>query len=237
MSPQSPGSNGSPSGYLYDPNHPVPTISGSLSGLAEIVPMEPGVHGDPPPMTRLRNLAVQGAMHQAEYPGGFACKPPYLPLSARQDVLSFQTAPLEQNIEVTGPITVKLWASSSASDTDFTAKLLDIYPSSNDYPDGYHMNITEGIVRARYRDRSGKAKLLEPGAVYPFEIILEPTSNLFQAGHRIRVDISSSNFPRFDINPNTGEPVGQHTHSVVAHNKIFHDSRRESHIVLPVIPE
>ena len=237
LSPQSPGSNASPSGYLYDPNHPVPTISGSLSGLAEIVPMEPGVHGDPPPMTRLRNLAVQGAMHQAEYPGGFACKPPYLPLSARQDVLSFQTAPLEQNVEVTGPITVKLWASSSAPDTDFTAKLLDIYPSSDDYPDGYHMNITEGIVRARYRDRSGKAKLLEPGAVYPFEIILEPTSNLFQAGHRIRVDISSSNFPRFDINPNTEEPVGQHTHSVVAHNKIFHDPQHESHIVLPVIPE
>ena len=93
LSPQSPDSNGAPSGYLYDPNHPVPTISGSLSGLAEIVPMEAGVHGDPPPMTRLRNLAVQGAMHQAEYPGGFACKPPYLPLSARQDVLSFQTAP------------------------------------------------------------------------------------------------------------------------------------------------
>ena len=152
-------------------------------------------------------------------------------------MLSFQTAPLEQNVEVTGPITVKLWASSSAPDTDFTAKLLDIYPSSDDYPDGYHMNITEGIVRARYRDRSGKAKLLEPGAVYPFEIILEPTSNLFQAGHRIRVDISSSNFPRFDINPNTGEPVGQHTHSVVAHNKVFHDPQHESHIVLPVIPE
>ncbi len=221
-----------PSGYSYDPKNPVPTISGNLSALAEMVPTEPGAR----PVQRLRNLAVPGAMHQAEYPGCFACKPPYPPLSTRRDVLSFQTAPLERDIEVTGPITVKLWASSSALDTDFTAKLLDIYPSSPDYPEGYHMNITEGIIRARYRDRSGKAKLLEPGRVYQFEIILEPTSNLFQAGHRIRVDISSSNFPRFDPNPNTGEPVLQHTHTAVARNKIYHDSRRPSYIALPVIP-
>ena len=221
-----------PSGYSYDPKNPVPTISGNLSALAEMVPTEPGAR----PAQKLRNLAVPGAMHQAEYAGCFACKPPYLPLSTRQDVLSYQTSPLERDIEVTGPITVKLWASSSALDTDFTAKLLDIYPSSPDYPEGYHMNITEGIIRARYRDRSGKAKLLEPGKVYQFEIILEPTSNLFQAGHRIRVDISSSNFPRFDTNPNTGEPVLQHTHTAVAHNKIHHDSGHPSHIALPVIP-
>ena len=235
LGPNKPRGSRLPSGYSFDPRNPVPTISGNISGLAEIVPMEPGVHGDPPPMTRLRNLAVQGAMHHAEHPGGFGCKPPYLPLSARQDVLCFQTPPLEQDVEVTGPVTVKLWASSSALDTDFTAKLLDIYPSSRDYPDGYHMNIIEGIIRARYRDRSGKAKLLKPGTIYQFEIILEPTSNLFQTGHRIRVDISSSNFPRFDINPNTGEPVGQQTHTVVAHNKIWHDARRPSCIVLSIV--
>ena len=120
-----------PSGYSYDPKNPVPTISGNLSALAEMVPTEPGAR----PVQKLRNLAVPGAMHQAEYPGCFACKPPYLPLSTRRDVLSFQTAPLERDIEVTGPITVKLWASSSALDTDFTAKLLDIYPSSPDYPE------------------------------------------------------------------------------------------------------
>ena len=159
-------------------------------------------------MTRLQNLAIQGAAHQAEWPGGFGCQPPYLPLSARHDVLVFQTPPLETTLEVTGPITVTLWVSSSALDTDFTAKLLDIYPPSADYLDGFHMNVTEGIVRARYRDRSGQPSLLEPGKVYQLTVILEPTSNLFAAGHRIRLDISSSNFPRFDINPNTGEPSG-----------------------------
>jgi predicted acyl esterase len=236
LRPESPARDGGSTTYRYDPDHPVPTISGSLSGLAEIAPMPAGVAGEPPPMTRLRNLAVQGVAHQAERPDGFACKPPYLPLSARQDVLVFQTPPLESDVEVTGPITVKLWASSSARDTDFTAKLLDIYPTSADFPDGFHMNITEGIVRARYRDFSGRASLLEPGQVYELTIILEPTSNLFAAGHRIRLDISSSNFPRFDLNPNTGEPVGQHTHTIVTTNVVYHDTERPSHVTLPIIP-
>ena len=148
----------------------------------------------------------------------------------------FQTAPLAEAVEVTGPVTVRLWASSSAVDTDFTAKLLDVYPPSDDYPDGYHLNICEGIVRARYRDFSGKASLLEPGEVYELTVNLEPTSNLFAGGHRIRLDVSSSNFPRFDVNPNTGEPVGQHTHATVAENAVYHDAERPSHLVLPVIP-
>jgi putative CocE/NonD family hydrolase len=236
LSLEPPAPDGRGTAYRYDPDNPVPTISGSLSGLAEIVPMPPGVGGEPPPMTRLRNLAIQGAAHQAERPDGFACKPPYLPLSARPDVLAFQTPELTEAVEVTGPITVKLWVSSSALDTDFTAKLLDIYPTSEDYPDGFHMNITEGIIRARYRDFSGRAELLQPGEVYELTIVLEPTSNLFQAGHRIRLDIASSNFPRFDINPNTGEPVGQHTHAVVATNTVYHDAARPSHVILPIIP-
>ncbi|MBI3979990.1 MAG: CocE/NonD family hydrolase [Chloroflexi bacterium] len=236
LSPTPPAGAAPPSRYRFDPNDPVPTISGNLSGLAEIVPMPAGVGGEPPPMTRLRNLAIQGAAHQAERPDLLACKPPYLPLAARPDVLVFETAPLAEDVEVTGPITVQLRASSSAPDTDFTAKLLDIYPSSADYPDGYHMNICEGIIRARYRDFSGKASLLDPGKVYEFTIILEPTSNLFTAGHRIRLDISSSNFPRFDVNPNTGEPVGQHTHAVAADNTLYHDAEHPSHVVLPIIP-
>jgi putative CocE/NonD family hydrolase len=230
-----PPDDGGSTSYRYDPDDPVPTISGSLSGLAEIVPMPPGVGGEPPPMTRLRNLAIPGAAHQVERPDGFACKPPYLPLSARHDVLVFQTPPLEEAVEVTGPILVHLWASSSALDTDFTAKLLDVYPASPDYPDGFHMNITEGIIRARYRELNGKSSLLEPGRAYEFTVTLEPTSNLFVRGHGIRLDISSSNFPRFDINPNTGEPVGQHTHSVVAINTVFHEAARASRVTLPII--
>ena len=94
----------------------------------------------------------------------------------------------------------------------------------------------DGIIRARYRDRSGKADLLKPGEIYEFAIILEPTSNLFKAGHRIRLDISSSNFPRFDVNPDTGEPVGRHRHATIAENAIYHDYDHPSHIVLPIIP-
>ena len=237
LSPELPAQNESSSHYLYDPAHPVPTISGNISGLSEVVPMPEGVGAPVPPSMRRRSLVTPGAAHQAEYPGGFGCRPPYLPLSTRSDVLVFQTKPLSEDVEVTGPIEVRLWASSSAMDTDFTAKLLDVYPGSADYPNGYHMNICEGIVRARYRDFSGKASLLEPGKVYVITIVLEPTSTVFTAGHRIRLDFSSSNFPRFDVNPNTGEPVGQHTHTVIADNTLYHDARRASQVVLPIIPQ
>ena len=236
-------STGPPSGpapaskYVYDPEHPAPTISGNLSGLVEVVPMPAGVTGSAPATARRRNIGVPGGAHQAERPGAFGCQLPYPLLADREDVQVFQTEPLAGVIEVTGPITVRLWASSSAVDTDFTAKLVDVYPASADYPDGYHLNICEGIVRARYRDFSGKRSLLEPYRVYEFEIILEPTSNAFAAGHRIRLDVSSSNFPRFDVNPNTGEPVGMHTHTVAAENAIYHDRDRSSHVVLPVIPQ
>lgn len=152
-------------------------------------------------------------------------------------MLTFETDPLDRDMELTGPITVRLWVSSTAEDTDFTAKLLDIYPPSTDYPDGYHLNISDGIVRARYRSFSGKAELLESGRIYRVDIVLEPTSNLFAAGHRIRLDISSSNFPRFDVNPNTGEPVSRHTHTVAADNTVYHNAVRPSHVVLPIVPD
>ena len=236
LSTEAPGQSDPPSEYRFDPDDPVLTISGNLSALDEIVPMPQGIRGDVPSSMRRRPLVIAGAAHQAERPGGFGCNPPYLPLSVRQDVLVFQTPALAEDVEVTGPITVKLWACSSAIDTDFTAKLLYVYPPTTDYPDGYHMNICEGIIRARYRDFSGVAKLLEPGRIYEYTIILEPTSTLFKAGHHIRLDISSSNFPRFDINPNTGEPVGQQTHTVVADNVVYHDRAHPSHVVLPIIP-
>jgi predicted acyl esterase len=236
LGPKSPREYEPPSRYRYDPDDPVPTVSGNISALYDILPMPEGVSGEAPLWTRMRSLVTQGATHQAESPGTFGSKPPYLALSCRADVLSFYTPPLAHDTEVTGPIQVKLWASSSAIDTDFTAKLLDIYPESADYPEGYDMNICEGIVRARYRDFSGKAKLLEPDAIYEFTIILEPTSNLFKAGHRIRLDISSSNFPRFDVNPNTGEATGRHTRTEVAENVVFHDAVHPSFIVLPIIP-
>jgi len=157
-------------------------------------------------------------------------------LSARRDVIVFMTPPLTQDIEVTGPIDVKLWASSSALDTDFTAKLIDVHPPTPDYPGGIETNLEDGIIRARFRNSLERAELMKPGEIYDFTIQLYPTSNLFKAGHRIRLDISSSNFPRFDPNPNTGEPLNEHTHTIVARNTVYHDATHPSHVILPIIP-
>ena len=191
--------------YDFDPSHPVPTIGGNLCGIMEL-PDDDGQLDQMwrrfmSPVTQLRHIVTTGAAHQKEAPGMVGATAPYPLLADRPDVLVFQSEPLAEDIEVTGPITVKLWISSSADDTDFTAKLLDIYPATADYPDGYHMNLTDSIIRVRYRDGWDKEVLLEPGQIYPVQIKLAPTSNLFKAGHRIRVDISSSNFPGWISTP------------------------------------
>jgi putative CocE/NonD family hydrolase len=137
---------------------------------------------------------------------------------------------------VTGPIEVRLWISSSALDTDFTAKLVDVHPASEDYPEGFVMLLTDSIIRCRFREGFDREVLLTPGEAHPVTIALQATSNLFDAGHRIRIDVSSSNWPRLDVNPNTGEPMGRHTHQVVAVQTVYVDAARPSRIVLPVIP-
>ncbi len=202
--------------YAFDPKNPVPTLGGNISS------------GD--------GIMQQGAWDQR---GGekFWNWPKPIPLSARSDVLVFQTPQLAEDIEVTGEIEVKLWASSSALDTDFTAKLIDVYPPSANWPHGFDLNLTDGIIRARFRESLKEEKLLQPGKVYPFTIKLYPTSNVFKKGHRIRVDISSSNFPRFDVNPNTGEPLQQHRRTVIATNTIYFGAEHPSHIVLPLVPQ
>ena len=148
----------------------------------------------------------------------------------------FQTEPLEEPVEIVGGLTVKLFVSSSAVDTDFTVKLVDVYPPSEDYPSGFKMNLTDGILRARYRETPERQVLMTPGEIYELTIEPFPTANRFKKGHRIRVDISSSNFPRFDVNPNTGEPLGKHRHKVNAENSVYHDAARASRIVLPIVP-
>ena len=159
-----------------------------------------------------------------------------IPLSARNDIVVFQSEPLAEDLEVTGEMEVTLYASSSAPDTDFTAKLIDCYPPSADWPGGFDLNIGDGIVRARFRDSLTEEKLMTPGEIYEFTIKLYPTANVFKKGHRIRVDISSSNFPRFDPNPNTGEPLNRNRRTQVAHQSIRLSSEHPSHIRLPVIP-
>ena len=153
-------------------------------------------------------------------------------------MLVFETAPLEHDIEVTGPIEVFLWVTSSAVDTDFTAKLIDVYPSSSWYPFGYSLNLTDSIMRLRFRNGYEHGEqLLTPGERVQIQITLYPTSNLFVAGHRIRVDVSSSNFPRFDVNPNTGEAIGTERRRQGADNTVFHCASHPSHIVLPIVPQ
>jgi hypothetical protein len=147
----------------------------------------------------------------------------------REDVLSYSTPVLSKDTEVTGPVTLELYAASSAVDTDFTAKLVDVWPN------GYAQNLTEGIVRASYRDSATKPQALEPGKVYAFDIDLWSTSNVFLKGHRIRLEISSSNFPRFDRNLNTGKSAANDQTSVKATNTVYHDAKYPSALILPVV--
>jgi len=225
--------------FTYDPSHPVPTIGASSSGLMELIPLGDGL--DPfwgrniSPWLRLRSIVLEGAAHQKEEPGMVGARPPYLPLAMRPDVLVFTTPPLALDTELTGEILVKLWISSSAEDTDFTAKLVDVYPPNTDFPEGYHLNLSDSIIRCRYRGGWDHEELMTPGEIYAVQISLAPTSNLFKAGHYIRLDVSSSNFPRFDLNPNTGEPMGRHTRSIRAHNTVYFASDYPSQVVFPLI--
>jgi putative CocE/NonD family hydrolase len=202
--------------FDFDPAKPVPTIGGNItSGL-------PVMHG--------------GAFDQRTGPKLFGATAPYLPLAARPDVLVFATPPLAEDVEVTGPIVVRLWISSDAPDTDFTAKLIDWQPPHADFPQGFAMNLTDGILRCRYRKSWEAPEPLAPGEIAEIVIEPPPTSNLFRRGHRIRLDISSSNFPHFDVNPNTGEPEGRALRRRVAVNTVHMDRQRPSHIVLPIVP-
>ena len=216
LSPDTPQTQASASTYRFDPRDPVPTLGGCISVGFEFMPA--------------------GGFDQRARIGMFGMKD-NLPLAARQDILVFTTLPLAEDTEVTGPITVQLWASSSALDTDFTVKLIDVYPPSADYPDGYALNLTDSIIRARYRNSWTTPALLTPGEVSPLTITLYPTSNLFVRGHQIRLDVSSSNFPRFDVNPNTGGPLGEPGPLIVAENTIYHDAEHPSHIVLPIVSQ
>jgi putative CocE/NonD family hydrolase len=180
----------------------VPSIAASVTGLSELVRVPGGV--DPSqwlPRYRARPLLIEGGAHQKEEPDRFGSMPPYPLLADRSDVLVFETEPLEEDIEITGGVAVTLWVSSSTVDTDFIAKLLDVYAPSADYPEGYHLNLADSIIRCRFRDGYDKAELMEPVTAYEVRIDIPPTSNKFVAGHRIRVDVASSNFPKFDVKP------------------------------------
>ena len=146
----------------------------------------------------------------------------------RADVMTYTTAVLDRDLDVVGPLRLILYASSSAVDTDFSARLSDVFP------DDRAIQLQAGILRARYRDPSREPELLEPGRIYCFEIDMWATANRFRAGHRLRLDVSSADFPRFDRNANRG---GESGHPIVAVQTLYHDPQRPSHLLLPVIAD
>ena len=216
LAPQPPTANASPRTFTFDPTHPVPTIGGAISSGAPVM--------------------EGGAFDQVENPRFFGSREPFLALATRRDVLVFETPPLLADTEVTGPIVAHLWVASDRPDTDVTIKLVDVYPPSQDYPQGFAMNLTDGILRLRYRQSWEAPRLLESGKPVRVTIEAFPTGNVFVKGHRIRLDVSSSNFPRFDVNPNSGEPEARPTRMAVAHNTLYLDCERPSHVVLPIVP-
>ena len=216
LSAVKPAAGAAPLSYDFDPKSPVPTLGGTVTS------------GEP--------LMRGGAFDQREGKDVYGSAEPYLPFAARPDVLVFETEPLAEDMEVTGEIEANLWIASNCPDTDFTLKLIDVHPPSADFPEGFAMNLTDGILRCRYRDSWEKPTMMRPGKTYPIRIAAFPTANLFKKGHRIRLDISSSNFPHFDVNTNTGAPEGQGLTTRVATNTVFMDAARPSHVMLPIIP-
>jgi putative CocE/NonD family hydrolase len=232
--------------FTFDPDNPVPTIGGQLVGMFEIIPPEEGgpERDDVPryldqwtqARNNLREVISAGGFHQKETFQCIGAKEPYQLLKDRDDVLTFETDPLNVDTEISGEVVVKLWVSSTSIDTDFTVKLVDVYPENKDYPEGYHLNLVDTIQRMRYRNSWIRTEMMKPNEPCEITITLWPNSNVFKKGHRIRFDISSSNFPRFDVNPNTGEPVGRHTHNVKSDNTIHMSAELASRVILPIIP-
>ena len=228
LSADKPAVASDPSRYEFDPANPVPQIGGDWTHRPQFASNPGLVRTDGE-----QRISLPGPRDQVARRNWFGCTDE-MPLWTRSDVLSFATEPLTEAIEVVGQMRVELFASSSALDTDFTFKLIDEYPPSEDYPNGFAMLIHDGIMRARYRNSFESEELMEPGVVYRFDVDFWATANRFEAGHKLRLDISSSNFPSFDVNPNTGEPIGKHTHTVVALNSVFHDPEHASNIILPI---
>ena len=202
----------------------------SLRGDGSLSTQEPGSE-------RVDHYLYDPANPVATIGGPLCCDSLHLPAGpqdqrpdeARNDVLTYSTKPFEKDVEVTGPVSVELFAKSSAVDTDFTAKLINVWPN------GFAQNLTEGIVRARYRDSQETPELLNPDQVYKFAIDLWSTSDVFLKGHQLRVEIGSSNFPRFDRNLNTGLDAEFESGYVSATNTIYHDAEHPSAILLPIV--
>jgi putative CocE/NonD family hydrolase len=235
LSTERPTAAGDSTTYEFDPADPVPTIGGSTSSYLTYEPREEPVGAYPLGDRNIVDFAGRGGFHQASDEDTFGASPPYGPLCARDDVLSFRTPPLEEAVEIAGLIRVTVYGSTDGADTDFTAKLVDEHPESDDYPEGYHLNLTDSICRGRLRGYRDEPDLLEPGQVYEFYMEPYDTANRFREGHRIRLDVSSSNWPRFDVNHNSGGPLYGGDQKRVAENTVHHSREYATHVELPVL--
>jgi len=202
--------------YSFDPSDPVPTIGGAVTSGAPVM--------------------QGGAFDQVQTPSTFAVHniASNRPLAARADVLVFRSEPLAADLTLAGPVVAELWISSNRPDTDFTVKLIDEYPEDPALPGGYAMNLTDGIFRTRYLEGWDREAQLNEDGIYMIRIEAFDTCNRVAKGHRIRVDISSSNYPHFDVNPNTGNSVGDMSNPVVALNTVHCNKRYPSRVVLNV---
>lgn len=216
LSPEVQAAGAAPLSYDFDPSNPVPTIGGALTS------------GQP--------VFEGGGFDQREAAQFYGCRTPGLPLSARPDVLSFESDVLTEEVAVVGAVEADLWVSTDAPDTDFTIKLVDVYPPSSDYPTGYALILSDGIFRCRYRNSFEAPEMMVPGEVVKITVRAFATANLFARGHRIRLDVSSSNFPKFDVNPNTGASEGTGRVKRVARNSLHLSAEHPSHLRLSLVP-
>jgi uncharacterized protein len=237
LKPERPTDTDSSTTYEFDPRNPVPTLGGNCSSYYTFEPREESVEELPLENRPTVSITGRGGYDQRTRPTTFGAEPPYGPLEERNDIVVFRTPPLSEAVKLAGPIRVRLYGSTDAPDTDFTAKLIDEYPTTADFPSGFALNLTDSICRARYRGYRTDPDFVEPDEIYLFEMELYPTANIFKPGHRIRLDISSSNYPRYDVNHNTGGDLYGDREYAVATNTVYHETEFPTHIELPIQTE
>jgi uncharacterized protein len=236
LRPEKPTVKDAATSYTFDPTDPVPTLGGNCSSYYTVEQHEETLLEYPMSERKFHSITGHGGYDQRTRPDTFGATEPYGPLEERNDVLVFRTPPLENSVEITGPIRVRVYGSTDAPDTDFTAKLIDEYPPSEAFPKGFAVNLCDSVCRARYRGYREEPDFVEPGEVYEFYMEPYPTANVFKSGHSIRLDISSSNFPRYDVNDNTGGPLYGDREHQIATNTVYHNREYSTHIELPIQP-
>ena len=233
---ESPTADDSSTSYEFDPRDPVPTIGGNCSSYTTFESVEASAADYPVEQRRRFSLTGRGGYDQRTRPETVGATPPFGPLEERSDVLVFRTRPLDEPVRIAGPIRVRVFGSTNAPDTDFTAKLIDEVPPSSDFPEGFALNLADSICRGRYRGYRADPAFLDPGEIYEFYMEPYPTATVFKPGHRIRLDVSSSNYPRYDVNHNTGESLYGGREYRVATNTVYHERAHPTHVELPVRP-